>query len=114
MSLVNFSRYLVNSRPDLPQQIPFPGAPRSSDLDTILGNKNPIVLSKDDVAALKELYNDLVNICQRGKEKNVKLIIDAEYRFVTYFSFYLGHRLFVTLFSWYQVDFSASFPEPLS
>lgn len=35
-----------------------------------------------DVRALKELNEDLVRICKRAAERGVKVIIDAEYRYV--------------------------------
>jgi proline dehydrogenase len=43
-----------------------------------------IVLTSDDVAALCELHSDLVRICLKAKERNVKVVIDAEYRFVPF------------------------------
>ena len=36
-------------------------------------------LTAEDLNSLKELKEDLYRICQRAKERGVKLIIDAEY-----------------------------------
>jgi proline dehydrogenase len=34
---------------------------------------------------LKELHEDLIKICTRARERGVKVIIDAEYRYVFLF-----------------------------
>ncbi|EIW74708.1 FAD-linked oxidoreductase [Coniophora puteana RWD-64-598 SS2] len=57
----------------------FPGTPTSSDLDVL--KKTPVdsPLTAEDVAALKELHDDLVRVCKRAQERNVRIIVDAEY-----------------------------------
>lgn len=37
---------------------------------------------KEDLEALRELKDDLYRVCTRAKERGVKIIIDAEHRFV--------------------------------
>ncbi|KAF9261971.1 FAD-linked oxidoreductase [Marasmius fiardii PR-910] len=80
-SLINFSKYLIDTRSPLP--VPFPGCPRSTDLDVLHdpqrsgGSCGP--LSEDDVVALRELYQDLRRICARAQQRGVKIILDAEY-----------------------------------
>jgi len=36
-------------------------------------------LTAEDIAALKELHDDLVRVCKRAQERNVRIIVDAEY-----------------------------------
>lgn len=36
-------------------------------------------LTKEDIAALKELRDDLFRICNRARKRNVRILIDAEY-----------------------------------
>ncbi|KAJ8088823.1 hypothetical protein PM082_014069 [Marasmius tenuissimus] len=78
-SLINLSKYLTDTRSPLP--VPFPGCPRSTDLD-VLHEHNPTrrgPLTDDDIVALRELYSDLRRICTRAQERGVKIILDAEY-----------------------------------
>jgi proline dehydrogenase len=66
--------------------VPFPGSPRPTDFDVL--DVDPVKLSEtcpltsEDVAALKELKEDLFRVCQRAKERGVKILIDAEHRYV--------------------------------
>ena len=98
-ALIALSSHIVQSRkasPD-PTYIPFPGAARMSDLDVILSRSEPAIdtpsLTQKDVHQLRELYSDLVRICARAKEKGVKVIIDAEYR---YAPLLLRRRMFLS------------------
>ncbi|KAI5120872.1 hypothetical protein M0805_008244 [Coniferiporia weirii] len=91
-ALINLSSHLVKSRSPLAHPICFPGSPRPSDFNVLdiqdpskLPETSPLTV--EDIAALKELKDDLIKICQRAKERGVKIIVDAEYRFE---------------FSWYQ------------
>ncbi|KAI0325023.1 FAD-linked oxidoreductase [Cubamyces sp. BRFM 1775] len=79
-SLRRFSKYLVDHRPQTKPPIAFPGCPLPTDLDMLSAR----VVSADeltaaDLAALRELREDLVAICTRAKERGVRLIFDAEY-----------------------------------
>ncbi|KAL0573845.1 hypothetical protein V5O48_008109 [Marasmius crinis-equi] len=78
-SLINLSKYLTDTRSPLP--VPFPGCPRSTDLDVLeerdVGHRGP--LTDNDISALRELYSDLRRICTRAQERGVKIILDAEY-----------------------------------
>ncbi|TDL22291.1 FAD-linked oxidoreductase [Rickenella mellea] len=80
-SLINYSKYLVQTRPETPF-VPFPGCPHTSDLSVLEDHKYPSDISPltpEDILALKGLHDDLVRICSRAKERGVKIIIDAEY-----------------------------------
>ncbi|KAF8525253.1 FAD-linked oxidoreductase-like protein [Hysterangium stoloniferum] len=79
-SLINLSAHLRHSRPQSLTLVPFPGVPRTSDLAFIdSGAPPPTTLTMSDVAALKELYADLTRIAERGQQRGVKIIVDAEY-----------------------------------
>ena len=55
--------------------------PHAADLDVLYGRAPPAApLADGDLAALRELHADLVRICERARERGVKIIIDAEYR----------------------------------
>lgn len=75
-SLVKLSSHILTTRPSTRTPIPFPGCPHSSDLDTL------DALEFEDTKSIQELHADLVKICTRAQERGVKIIIDAEYRFV--------------------------------
>lgn len=84
-ALVRFSSHLVKSRQPFLSSISFPGCPQPSDLD-VLYTRDPLTLpplcplTNEDLTSLKELKADLFRICQRAKERGVKVIVDAEYR----------------------------------
>jgi len=71
---------LIRTRP--PSSIPFPGTPTLEDLDILAASEDSPTLSSTDRIALRNLWADLSMICQRAKERQVKVVIDAEYRFV--------------------------------
>lgn len=95
-ALTALSSYIVNSRKGLPRSaseamVPFPGAARVEDMDVVLhfdsslsntSTRDPHNLTPVQIGQLRELYGDLVRICWRAKEKGVKIIVDAEYRYV--------------------------------
>lgn len=86
-ALINLSEYITNARlrlqKDTPEAgIPFPGCPRLGDLDVVLSPSPGVGLYPEDVRELKELHDDLVRICRRAEERGVRVLIDAEYRFV--------------------------------
>lgn len=83
-SLINLSSYLIPTRPALASPVPFPGAPRPTDLNALSQSTPPpeSTLTKDDLVDLSELYHDLIRICERAEKRGVKIILDAEYRFV--------------------------------
>jgi proline dehydrogenase len=64
------------------EEIPFPGMPIASDLDVVLSSigSSDVGLTPNEVHQLRELYEDLVDVCKRGQEKGVRIIIDAEHR----------------------------------
>lgn len=59
----------------------FPGCPRADDLAVLrsddLPSSSPV--TAQDLADLRELLVDLNRICNRARERNVRLIVDAEY-----------------------------------
>ncbi|KAF8272420.1 FAD-linked oxidoreductase-like protein [Lactarius quietus] len=59
----------------------FPGCPRADDLAVLNSKDLPSSssLTAQDVADLRELLVDLNRICSRARERNVRLIVDAEY-----------------------------------
>ena len=82
-ALTRLSAYLLATRPTTSPPIPFPGCPSAADLDILYKSvKRTNPMSPEDIAVLRDLHNDLVRICTRGRERGVKVIIDAEYRFV--------------------------------
>jgi proline dehydrogenase len=101
-ALIRLSSYLLATRPATSPPIPFPGCPRATDLDILykpVKQMNP--LSAEDLALLRDLHADLARICTRGQERDVKVIIDAEYRFVMFQDPSL-FPILMRIFSWYQ------------
>ncbi|KAH9891215.1 FAD-linked oxidoreductase-like protein [Cubamyces lactineus] len=79
-TLRRFSKYLVDHRPQISPQIAFPGCPLPTDLDVLAAQSVSVdQLTAADIAALRELREDLVAICTRARERGVRLIFDAEY-----------------------------------
>ncbi|KAJ8518907.1 hypothetical protein ONZ45_g4087 [Pleurotus djamor] len=87
-SLINLSSYIVANRVEPPIPVAFPGNPALSDLDVLYSVPSEAVrrthslahtLSATDIASLRDLHNDLIRICQRARERGVRVIIDAEY-----------------------------------
>jgi hypothetical protein len=79
-ALVRLSQYLIRSRPS--SSIPFPGSPTLQDLDILIASEGSLTLSSTDRTALRSLKADLFRICERAKERRVKVVVDAEYRCV--------------------------------
>ncbi|KAK7688068.1 hypothetical protein QCA50_008438 [Cerrena zonata] len=78
-SLINFSKYILDTRQGS-SIVPFPGAPRPSDLDILYsGSIEGSPLSQQDVVDLKNLYDDMARVCARGQERGIRVVIDAEY-----------------------------------
>lgn len=75
-ALIRFSQHLVRSRPYT--SIPFPGSPAPGDLDILTSSEVSLFLSPADRTALLNLQADLFRICQRAKERKVKVTVDAE------------------------------------
>ena len=94
------SLHLIRTRPVLSPPIPYPGSPESSDL-TVLHGRIPkgSPLTAQDVEDLEELYNDLNRICTRAKDRNVRIILDAEHRYL--FRTLVCSSAYMTN-SWYQ------------
>ncbi|KAG2030938.1 FAD-linked oxidoreductase [Suillus americanus] len=78
-SLINLSTHLTNTRAPLEPPVLFPGTPSSSDLSILNSSTSTGVLTESDIHDLKELYNDLVQICTRAEERGVRVFIDAEH-----------------------------------
>lgn len=96
--LLRLSQHLVRSRP--PSSLPFPGSPTPQDLDFLASSEDLRTLSSTDQIVLRNLRADLFRICQRAKERQVKVVVDAEYRSVvlSYFADLTNLQR-----SWYQV-----------
>lgn len=65
--------------------IPFPGSARIEDLNVILkplSTNQLTALTPAQISGVRELYDNLVKICTRAQERGIKIIIDAEYRYV--------------------------------
>jgi proline dehydrogenase len=80
-ALLALSSFIVQSRKDH-AAVPFPGSPRIEDLDVILKTPSIGHLTPAHVSGVRELYDDLVRICTHARERGVKIIVDAEYRYV--------------------------------
>ena len=80
--MIRFSKYLVERHSSSSLAIAFPGTPSPADLSIINEPRSALKgsLSAEDIDLLKELRNDLDKICERAKERGVKIIIDAEHR----------------------------------
>lgn len=78
-ALVRLSQHLVHARP--PSSIPFPGSTAPQDLNILTESEGSPFLSSADRTALLNLQTDLFRICQRAKERRVKVVVDAEQRF---------------------------------
>ncbi|KAG8714813.1 hypothetical protein FRC11_007044 [Ceratobasidium sp. 423] len=79
-SLKRMSKFLLKSRPQ--DDVPFPGTPGSFDMVVFRGAKDPLIeggLTEEDIASLRTLYEDLRTICNRAKERGIRLIFDAEH-----------------------------------
>ncbi|KAG1772231.1 FAD-linked oxidoreductase [Suillus placidus] len=80
-SLINLSTYLTHTRAQLEPPVLFPGAPSPSDLSALHSSIPTGALTESDIHDLRELYNDLMQICTRAEERG-QPAIDA-----------LGHAL---------------------
>ncbi|KAG1741767.1 FAD-linked oxidoreductase [Suillus paluster] len=78
-SLINLSTYLTHTRAPLEPPVLFPGTPSPSDLSVLHSSIPTGALTEADIHDLKELYNDLVQICTCARERGVRVIIDAEH-----------------------------------
>ncbi|CAE6459463.1 unnamed protein product, partial [Rhizoctonia solani] len=79
-SLKRMSKFLVKSRPT--DDVPFPGTPGSFDMVVFRGAKEPLIkggLTDEDIESLRTLYEDLRTVCNRAKERGIRLIFDAEH-----------------------------------
>lgn len=83
-TLINFSDYITQLRSLKPDSVPFPGCPRSTDLDIIFdpSASSPALLTEEDITDLRELYGELDLVCEHARRRGVKIIIDAESRCV--------------------------------
>lgn len=81
--LINLSKYLTHTRATLEPPVPFPGTPSSSDLSVLHSSIPTGALTESDIRDLKELYQDLVQICTLAADRGVRIMIDAEHRCVT-------------------------------
>ncbi|CAE6426615.1 unnamed protein product [Rhizoctonia solani] len=79
-SLKRMSKFLLKSRPA--DDVPFPGTPGSFDMVVFRGAKEPLIkagLTEEDIESLRVLYEDLRTVCNRAKERGIRLIFDAEH-----------------------------------
>jgi proline dehydrogenase len=92
-ALLALSSSIVESSKKVPIRAatPFPGSPMIEDLDVIL--KTPSIeighLTPAQVSEVRELYDDLVMICTHARKRGVKIIVDAEYRYVVFLLLYM-------------------------
>ncbi|KAH9982077.1 FAD-linked oxidoreductase-like protein [Lactifluus volemus] len=79
IALLNLSIHLTSLRNR--DSIPFPGCPRADDLAVLKLNQPPpgSPLSTQDLVDLRDLHEDLIQICTRARARDVRLIVDAEY-----------------------------------
>ena len=79
------SQYILKSRSELSVPVAFPGKPRPTDLDVLQlkAQHSDVPLTQQDIDDLRELREDLIRICTRAQERGVKVIIDAEHRYVS-------------------------------
>ena len=85
-ALRRLSKYLVDTRPPTTPRIAFPGCPRASDLDILSARTPTGSLTEADIAALRELREDLHTICERARARGIRITVDAEHRYVYYSS----------------------------
>lgn len=78
-SLINLSTYLTHTRAQLEPPVLFPGTPSPSDLSILHSSIPTGALTESDIHDLRELYNDLMQICTRAEERGVRVFIDAEH-----------------------------------
>jgi len=121
-ALIAWSSHITASRKSLPSSsieatVPFPGAARMEDMDIILRSSSPLpsptsyspsstsnpLLTLAQIHHLCDLYADLVSICAHANEKGVKVIVDAEHRYLAFQLTYLKMLTYNGLrVSWYQ------------
>ncbi|KAL5535007.1 PUT1_2 [Sanghuangporus sanghuang] len=82
-TLLNFSKHLTRTRSKSSPNVPFPGAPRPTDLDILSVDPFDLPptcpLTKEDLESLNALKEELFKLCRRAKERGVSVCIDAEY-----------------------------------
>ncbi|KAF8337661.1 FAD-linked oxidoreductase [Amanita rubescens] len=76
-ALIKLSAHILKARSS--QAVPFPGSPTASDLAILHAPSQGVNLTQKDIESLRELHADLESICSRAKERDVKVVIDAEY-----------------------------------
>ncbi|KAI0325024.1 FAD-linked oxidoreductase [Cubamyces sp. BRFM 1775] len=79
-ALRRLSKYLVDTRPPTTPRIAFPGCPRASDLDVLSARTPAGSLTEADIAALRELREDLHTIGERARARGIRITVDAEHR----------------------------------
>lgn len=94
-ALIALSSYITETRKLLPASSPeravaFPGSARIEDLDAVLrpsrANGIETMLTPNHIQYIRDLYADLVRICAKARERGVKIIVDAEYRYASLLS----------------------------
>ncbi|KAI0717523.1 FAD-linked oxidoreductase [Cerioporus squamosus] len=78
-SLRRLSKYVVDRRPRGNPYVPFPGCPHPSDLDVLASGTPNETLTAADIAALRELREDLALICERARARGIRITVDAEH-----------------------------------
>ncbi|KAI8983267.1 FAD-linked oxidoreductase-like protein [Trametes punicea] len=78
-SLRRLSKHLVDTRPPTTPRIAFPGCPRPTDLDVLSARTPTGSLTEADIAALRELREDLRTICERARARGIRITVDAEH-----------------------------------
>ncbi|KAJ7599308.1 FAD-linked oxidoreductase-like protein [Mycena floridula] len=72
-ALIKLSFHITSSR-----SLSSIGCPKPNDLD-ILHSGSSVVLGAQDIESLRDLHSDLIRICTRAQQRNIRIIIDAEY-----------------------------------
>ncbi|KAG9015904.1 hypothetical protein FRB90_004244 [Tulasnella sp. 427] len=80
-ALVHFSEHLIATRPK-DNLVHYPGTPDPTDMDilsphAIRPEGSP--LTDEDISTLRTLKEDLERICTKAQERNITVIVDAEY-----------------------------------
>ncbi|KAI0358838.1 FAD-linked oxidoreductase [Trametes cingulata] len=78
-ALRRLSKYLVDTRAPTTPRVAFPGCPKATDLNVLSARDPTGTLTEADIAALRELREDLEAICERARARGIRIAVDAEH-----------------------------------